>query len=202
MRYISRCVVAILLVLFVTAGVCAQQMLPETISDRGVQLIMKLEGFAAKPHWDVNGYAVGYGSHTWNGRKVTRKYPRVVTPESAAQQLFRELAVCENVVRQSVSTDLSQDAYDALVSVVYNLGRVNTSILTRMESGEDVTVNDFLTTATVRGRTDWRLHARRLREFLLFTGDYDSALMSFKSRQDVRNTLSLVRSLSTGEMRP
>lgn len=156
-----------------------QDVLPAVhLSEKGIEFIKQVEGFHAKPYKDSGGYAVGYGFHQWNGRKVTRTYPLFVTLEEADFQFLDQLDIYEAVVVESVESPLSQSAYDALVSVAYNLGRVNTHIIDKLSAGQAVTPRDFLATATVRSRPNAGLQARRLREFFVFAGDYEGFLLS------------------------
>ena len=132
------------------------------LSDRGREFIKQVEGFHATPYWDSGGYAVGYGFHRWNDRKVTRYYPKFVTIEEADSQFENQLLLFEDVVATSIASPLSQPAYDALVSVAYNLGRVNREIIEKLSAGEGVTPLDFLVTATVHNRPNVGLEIRRL----------------------------------------
>ena len=66
--------------------------------------------------------------------------------------------------------------FDALVSVAWNMGRVNTSIVRKVDQGRAVDVSDFLVTATTQSRRNRVLVNRRLREYIMFTGDYDLAM--------------------------
>ncbi|SVB82183.1 uncharacterized protein METZ01_LOCUS235037, partial [marine metagenome] len=40
---------------------------PEQISERGKAFIRQHEGLQLKQYYDRNGYAIGYGMHTWQG---------------------------------------------------------------------------------------------------------------------------------------
>lgn len=147
------------------------------LSEKGIEFIKRVEGFHAKPYKDSGGYAVGYGFHQWNGKPVTRFFPKFVTQDEADAQFLDQLNIYEAVVAESVTSPLSQSAYDALVSVAYNLGRVNTRIIDKLSAGLAVTPRDFLATATVRNRPNAGLQMRRLKEFLVFAGDYHGAFL-------------------------
>ncbi len=150
------------------------------LSDRGIDFIKRVEGFHAKPYKDSGGYAVGYGFHLWNERRVSRFYPASVTVEESDAQFVEQLARYEDVVADSIAQPLSQPAYDSLVSIAYNLGRINTHIIEKLSAGRAVSPADFLATATVRKRPNAGLETRRLREFVLFAGDYHGVLLSSK----------------------
>lgn len=150
------------------------------LSDRGLTFIKEAEGFHATPYWDSGGYAVGYGFHRWHGLRVTKVYPRHITRADADDEFRKQLTQYENVVTAAIVSPLSQSAYDALVSVAYNLGRINSEIIAKLSAGQGVTPRDFLATATVHNRPNAVLESRRMREFVLFAGDYTGVLLSTK----------------------
>lgn len=164
---------------------------PEHVSPLGVQFIKQHEGFHPRAYRDVNGFAIGYGLHKWQGRAVTLSYPGHVTQAQADVEFERQLEFFGEVVKRSVCAPLQQASYDALVSVAFNLGRVNTSIIDSLMEAKAVTAKDFIATATVRGVPNWKLELRRLREFAMFGGDYLTAFNPIKKRTE----LSLVRKL-------
>ncbi len=150
------------------------------LSERGMAFIKSTEGFHATPYWDSHGYAVGYGFHRWLDKPVTRYYPKRVTVEEADAQFESQITLFEGVLMQSIAQPLSQPAYDSLVSVAYNLGRINVQIIEKLSAGQGVTPGDFLATATVHNRPDAGLETRRLREFVMFAGDYAGVLLDTK----------------------
>lgn len=169
---------------------------PVSVSEQAVAFIKRVEAFSPRVYRDADGnYAIGYGMHKWKGRKVTRTYPRGVSEVAASEELVRQLEVYERIVRTTVNADLTQPGFDALVSIAFNLGRVNTRILDKVNRQEPVTVEDFLATATVRGRRHDVLVQRRLCEYIMFLGDYDYALRGFKTKAERRQMYSLLRSL-------
>lgn len=142
---------------------------PDNVSVRGEEFIKTLESFHARPYRDSGGYAVGYGMHYWHGRRVTRLYPRFVAREQADEEFHKQIPKFEEIVKESVCGVLSQSQFDALTSLAYNLGRVNTRIVNKITAAEDVKLQDFLVTATVRHRPCAALIDRRRAEFELFT---------------------------------
>lgn len=146
---------------------------PDATSAIGIRFIKEHEGFHPRAYRDAGGYAIGYGFHRWKGRAVTLKYPGRVTRAQADAEMKRQLLHFENVVRESVCAKLSQHAFDALVSVAWNLGRINTSIIEKLEEWEDVTLADFMTTATVSGRPHPALQQRREMEYYLYSGSIE-----------------------------
>ena len=150
--------------------------MPESISDTGKSFIRGYEGLTLTAHYDKNGYAIGYGMHTWRGRKVTLSYPGRVTEAEVEEEFNRQLTQYVAFVKTKVCAPMTQPMLDSLVSVAWNLGRVNASILQKMDDNRPIVARDFLTTATVHRRPYPVLVTRRLREYLLFSGDYDGAM--------------------------
>jgi D-alanyl-D-alanine endopeptidase (penicillin-binding protein 7) len=146
---------------------------PTTVSRDGLDFIRRHEGFKAHPYRDFNGhYLIGYGMQTWKGRVVVRSWPRVVTRDEADIELILQIDKYRDIVSGSVCvSDMTQTAYDALVDVAYNLGRINTKIREKMNAGVDVMLSDFLSTATVRRRVHPVLRERRTQEYEMFSGE-------------------------------
>lgn len=145
---------------------------PDTVSADGIAFIKEHEGFRAKPYRDsARVWTVGYGFTKWKGRPVTRNYPKSVSRASADVEFLRQLKYFEGIVRESVCTTLTQSAYDSLVSIAWNLGRINDTIVDKLAGTGDVEESDFLSTATVRGRPHRGLQNRRTREFAMFMGE-------------------------------
>lgn len=143
------------------------------LSEEGEAFIKKIEGFRPTPYRDANGWAVGYGMHTWDGERVTKHSPAYVTQEEADEEFAAQIEDFEAVVAVQMNEMhliLPQHAFDALVSVAYNLGRINTRILDKLEVRAPVSPRDFLSTATVNRRPYYALQVRRLQEFSLFAG--------------------------------
>lgn len=180
--------------LSVMPGSATLSLTPQTMSDRGIEVLKVFESFRSRAYRDSGGgYSIGYGFQTWKGRRVTPRYPGYVTVAQAEAELKRQLTMYEDIVR-TVSTNLPQEAFDAFVSIAYNLGRVNSTICTKIERQLPITVKDFLSTAKVFNRVDWRLQGRRTREFLMMLGDYDAAMAPIESPHEVRmTTLALTK---------
>ena len=94
-----------------------------TLSDAGVNLIKQFEGFSATAYVDNTQYSIGYGSGTWRGQPVTPSYPGTVTEAEAAQEL-KSLAekTFGAAVKRNVRALITQQMYDAMVSLSYNIG--------------------------------------------------------------------------------
>ena len=149
---------------------------PEQISERGKAFIRQHEGLQLEQYYDSNGYAIGYGMHTWQGMPVTRTYPDSLTEADVEDEFDVQLVSYAHIVTQSTCVPLTSPMFDALVSVAWNTGRVNTSIVRKVDQGRSVDVRDFLMTATTQSQRNGVLVNRRLREYIMFTGDYDLAM--------------------------
>src|SRR5579872_3449308 len=145
---------------------------PMTVSQTGQDFIKRYEGFHSNAYFDSRGYAIGYGMHRWLDKLVTKSYPGRVTMGMANLEFSRQLPAYQDVVERTVCAELSQANYDALVSVTYNLGRVNDVIIRRLASQQTPTIYDFLKTATVRKRPSPALRVRRTEEYAMFSAQY------------------------------
>lgn len=88
------------------------------ISENGIDLIKKFEGFSAVPYVCPAGEnTIGYGHVIGLGELYTE-----ITEEQGENLLLKDAAWAEGVVWRNVKTDLNQNQFDALVSFVYNVG--------------------------------------------------------------------------------
>ena len=96
-----------------------------TISEHGLSLIKKFEGFKATAYLCPAGIpTIGYG-HT--GSDVTKSDVGVktISEEEASDLLREDVKKAENAVNRKVLVPISQNQYDALISFTYNLGEGN-----------------------------------------------------------------------------
>ncbi len=87
-------------------------------SQNGIDLIKKFEGFSAIPYKCMAGkLTIGYGhviKHYENYKKLTT--------EEAEEILKKDVEFVENFINKNVSKKLNQNQFDALVSLVFNIG--------------------------------------------------------------------------------
>lgn len=83
-------------------------------SKQGINLIKQLERFSSTAYWDVDGYSIGYGHH---GARAGQ----TISQSEAERLLQADLSTFEQAVR-SVNPRLSQNQFDAAVSLCYNIG--------------------------------------------------------------------------------
>ena len=89
-------------------------------SQEGIDLIKEFEGYSERVYMCAGGkYTIGYG-HTRNvepGDTCTR--------EQAEEFLRQDLVDAEETIEALVKVPLTQNQFDALVSLVYNIGSGN-----------------------------------------------------------------------------
>jgi len=90
------------------------------ISQKGIELIKQFEAFKANPYIDAVGVpTIGYGvTYYLNGRKVTMK-DQAITEQQASLLLE---SLIEKDFARFVPTNVNQNQFDALCSLVYNIG--------------------------------------------------------------------------------
>ncbi|THD51229.1 lysozyme [Enterobacteriaceae bacterium ML5] len=106
------------------------------LSEQGFELIKHFEGLRLRAYQcSANVWTIGYG-HT-----ADVKCGDVITSEQANVFLLQDITESERTVNQQVTTVLTQNQFDALVSFVFNLGSDNfrTSTLLRKLNACDYT---------------------------------------------------------------
>ena len=93
------------------------------ISNKGLELIKKYEGFRSEPYLcPASVPTIGFGSTYYpDGKKVTMQ-DDPITKEYAEFMLCKMLKNYEDGVNRYVQTEINQNQFDALVSFAYNLG--------------------------------------------------------------------------------
>ena len=89
-------------------------------SQRGIDLIKEFEGYSERVYMCAGGkYTIGYG-HT-RGVEVGD----TCTQEQAEKYLREDVREAEETVEVLITVPLTQNQFDALVSLVYNIGSGN-----------------------------------------------------------------------------
>lgn len=87
------------------------------VSEAGIDLIKRFEGLELESYQDIAGvWTIGYG-HT-----ETAGPNQKISEREAEELLKRDLEPRERAVKQLVSVSMNQNEFDALVSLVYNIG--------------------------------------------------------------------------------
>ena len=90
------------------------------ISEAGLDLIKRSEGFKAETYLDVAGYpTIGYGHKL----KPGEQYDRGITDATATALLEQDVQAAEEAVGRLVHVAMTQGQFDALVDFVFNLGQ-------------------------------------------------------------------------------
>lgn len=144
------------------------------ISNLGLELIKKYEGFKAKAYLcPANVITIGYGSTYYeDGRKVKlTDYP--ITQERATELLEALLVSYERSVDSYCRDDINQNQFDALCSFAYNCGVGNLKSSTLLKkvnkNPNDPTIKDeFLKWNKGGGKVLTGLTKRRIEEAQLY----------------------------------
>ncbi|HEX9605019.1 MAG TPA: lysozyme, partial [Myxococcales bacterium] len=94
----------------------------------------------------------------------------------ATQLLAQDVQTAVNAVNNRLNVVVSQNEFDALVDFTYNLGEGNpgrSTLLSNINSGNDVTLNNFTVWNRAGGVVNRGLIIRRTGEYNLYTyGNY------------------------------
>ena len=148
-------------------------------SENGLKLIQEFESFEAKPYLDsAKVWTIGYGSTYYpNGKKVTgidkpitREYAETIQRHIITTDF--EPIINELLKREIASGFITQNMYDAIISLTYNIG-VNgfkkSSVLRFLKHGDKLNAsNAFLLWKMAGGKVLNGLIKRREKERKLF----------------------------------
>ena len=136
-------------------------------SHKGIALIKEFEGLRLKAYKCPGGvWTIGYG-HTAGVR------PEMVITEAQAEEFLKEdLFSCENAVNNQ-KLSINQNQFDALVSLIYNIGIGNFQKSTllrkaRVNPNDNSIMDEFLKWVYSKGRVLPGLQRRRLAEMKLY----------------------------------
>lgn len=138
-------------------------------SPSGVKAIQKHEGLVLETYVDAVGVpTIGYGhtgsKHAFPNNKITKA--------KATELLKQDLKDAENAIHKYVNVDLSQEQFDALVSLVFNIGVGNfakSTLLKKLNRGDYLgAADEFPKWRKGGGRVLPGLVTRRAEERALF----------------------------------
>ena len=137
------------------------------ISAEGLDFIRSYERLALRSYQDSGGvWSIGYG-HT-DGVKAYQ----TCTQDQAEQWLEEDVAVAEHAVVSLVKIGLTQNEYDALVSLVFNVGYgslARSELLIDLNTGRiAMAADEFLSFDHVGGIPNAGVERRRIAERTMF----------------------------------
>lgn len=101
------------------------------LSAQGLELLKSREGFSASPYFDFHGYSIGYGHldikldefNALSDEDKAAYLAKTISEEDATALLLDDVEWAADSVRDLVSVPVTQNQFDALVSLVFNIGR-------------------------------------------------------------------------------
>lgn len=148
------------------------------ISQRGLDLIKKFEGFSPVPYLCPAGVpTIGYGTTYYEEGLPVTIVDKVITEEMAEDLLKKHVETYENGVNQGVKQTINQNQFDALVSFTYNVGVANflrSTLLKKVNIDPyDLTIEtEFLKWVNAGGKRLTGLVKRRQTESQLYYAPY------------------------------
>ena len=146
------------------------------INEAGLGIIKSFEGFASSPYLcPANRWTIGFGS-TWDikGNAVTGSH-LPVTRDEAGRLLAREVRHVEGAINKLVKSELTENMFSAIASLVYNIGTGNfqrSTLKMKLNRGEyENAADEFPKWRKAGGRILKGLVRRRAEERQLFLTD-------------------------------
>ena len=137
------------------------------ITNSTLNLIKSYEGFSSKPYPDARGWSIGYGH--FMGTQPTMQE----ISESVAYGLLRnDVQTSADAIRAAVKVPLTQNQFDALASLAYNIGANafrNSTLVRLLNAGDyDGAVAQFAVWRNSSGKVNKVLVQRRADEAAVF----------------------------------
>jgi lysozyme len=145
------------------------------LSETGLELIKRFEGFRERAYLDAAGLpTIGYGHRLLN----PAQYPDGIGEQEAATMLRSDVQDAIRTIERMVTVPLTQGQFDALVDFVFNLGceRLKRSTLLRALNGGryQAAGEQLLRWDLIQGQENLGLRARRLAELKLWNASTPS----------------------------
>jgi lysozyme len=145
-----------------------------TFSPNGFALLESFEGFSPAIYLDNGHPCIGYGCDL-TPEEAAQYAGQTITRQEAEALLSTRVAPIETEINQSVIVPLTQNQFDALVSLTYNIGQEafrESTLLQLLNQGEYVSAADqFMRWDHENGVENANLKARRAKEAALFQQD-------------------------------
>ncbi|MGX3066023.1 lysozyme [Ursidibacter arcticus] len=145
-----------------------------SISVNGIQALKNYEALRTKAYLDdAKKWTIGYGHTGYVGNQPVGA-GMVITEQQAEELLKQRLPEFEDAVRTSVKAPLTQNQYDALVSLAYNIGPnnfKNSTLVKKLNAGDvEGAAEQFMIWRNAGGKVNKGLINRRNREREMFLG--------------------------------
>lgn len=141
------------------------------IDQAGLKFLHDREGCSLVSYLDTGGvWTIGWGSTRMFGNPVRKGM--TCTQVEADEQAFKDIFDVENTVNRAVKVPLTQNQYDALVSLAYNIGTyafTRSTLLKKLNSGDyEEAARQFMRWIYDNGKEVEGLKNRRRKEKELF----------------------------------
>ena len=99
--------------------------LAKSTSLEGLNMLSEFEGYRSKPYLDTNGTpTIGYGTTYYpDGSKVSMKDAEIDKAQALEYKLHHIKKLVDPAINTLVKVDLNQNQFDALSSLIYNIGQ-------------------------------------------------------------------------------
>lgn len=143
------------------------------ISQKGIEFIAKEEGLVLKPYLDsVSIPTIGLGSTRYADGTKVKMTDKPITKEQAYQLFNTTVKQYEEAVNSIIKKPLTQNQFDALVSLCYNIGTggfKGSTVAKRVSNNpNDPTIAQAFEMWQNAGSKKGLLLGRRKREVLLY----------------------------------
>ena len=99
--------------------------LPMKVSETGIRLISKYEGFRSSPYFDAVGVpTIGFGNTFYPDNTRVKMTDKPISEEKA-RELLRDIVQGFEREVSKLMRKVNQNQFDAVLSFVYNLGTTN-----------------------------------------------------------------------------
>ncbi len=144
------------------------------LSKLGAKLIKSFEGFREDAYLDsADVPTIGYGTTRYSETKPVKMGDKI-TRKEANKYFLKDIRWAQRAVNKHVSRDLKQYEFDALVSLVYNIGEqafLDSTLLRRLNGDYPVSAaNEFIRWVEAGGQILRGLIKRRVFERDMFLG--------------------------------
>ena len=149
-------------------GAILDAVIPQTLSPQGEAFLKQNEGLVLTPKPDASGREIGYGhfikpGDTWQGS---------ITQTQADELFDYDVGQAEALVRNNVTAQLSQNQFDALVDLAYNIPAAlgpRSNVVLALNAGDYTkAAANMLIWNKVQGNASLSLSKRRKAEQKLF----------------------------------